>query len=293
MKLSKIVVCLLVYSFLLIHLSKGQNSIQEQIASSLLWKIEGKNIPNASYLFGTIHLIPKDSFMILPELEAAIKKVDKLILEVEMDTASLFASAMDMILPPTQTLNHLLDSVEFEYLTSFMKDSIPFPVPMYHMIKPIFLTQQIATSYCIDGEQMVYELYLNSKFKALKKPVSGLETAHEQLSWLNEIPLEEQAAMLMETVRNPRLACDEFMKMVKLYRKQDLSKLLKLTEEEKEMKNYTSMLLDNRNANWIDQIVSQAESQSLLVAVGAAHLAGEKGVISLLRKKGYTLTPVF
>ncbi len=120
-----------------------------------------------------------------------------------------------------------------------------------------------------------------------------MKTAGEQIEWLNSISLEEQISMLMETVRYPAKACIQYNEMITLYRRQDLGKLLALTEEEEEMKNYTGILLDDRNKAWIDQILDMAREQSLLVAVGAAHLAGDTGVINLFKEKGYKISPVF
>ncbi|HEX2607399.1 MAG TPA: TraB/GumN family protein, partial [Flavisolibacter sp.] len=54
----------------------------------------------------------------------------------------------------------------------------------------------------------------------------------------------------------------------------------------------TNLLLYNRNANWAKKLDGLLEQNSLVVAVGAGHLPGEKGVISLLRKAGYKVEPV-
>ncbi len=143
--------------------------------SSLLWKLEGEGLTTPSYIFGTIHLIPKDSFLLFNALEEAIEKADQLVLEIEMDTASLMASASSMMLPPDKTLNKLLPEEDFDLLKNFISDSLSLPIPMFQMIKPIFLTQHIATSYCVEGDQMVYELFLSEQFKEQNKPVVGLE----------------------------------------------------------------------------------------------------------------------
>ena len=58
------------------------------------------------------------------------------------------------------------------------------------------------------------------------------------------------------------------------------------------MSSFSDILLYRRNANWVMKLKTLMAGKSLLVAVGAGHLPGEKGVISLLRKAGFTVTPV-
>jgi uncharacterized protein YbaP (TraB family) len=78
-----------------------------------------------------------------------------------------------------------------------------------------------------------------------------------------------------------------------LYKNQDLDKIDELSrKEDAGMDKYMDLLLYDRNRKWAKALPGLFSSQSLLVAVGAAHLPGENGVINLLRKQGYTVTPV-
>jgi hypothetical protein len=52
------------------------------------------------------------------------------------------------------------------------------------------------------------------------------------------------------------------------------------------------LLLYARNRKWAKELKTLMPGGTLLIAVGAAHLPGEQGVINLLRKDGYTVTPV-
>ena len=56
--------------------------------------------------------------------------------------------------------------------------------------------------------------------------------------------------------------------------------------------NYTDILLYNRNRNWVAKLKTLLPSKALVIAVGAGHLPGEQGLINLLRKEGYNVTPV-
>jgi uncharacterized protein len=261
------------------------------VENALLWEISGKNLQQPSYLYGTIHLIPQDSFFILPEVEQAMAASSRLVLEVALDGSAIFASALGMMMV-RPSLSDLLAPEDYAYLKHFMQDSLSTPLPMFQMIKPLFIAQHISSNYCAVQESTSYEMYFMEVFQKMQKPLSGLETAKEQMKYLDAISLEEQAQNLMETVRNPRLACDQFNEMVRMYRAQDLAMLAAYTQEDPEMGQHLDQLLDARNMNWISPIEEMAARESVFIAVGAGHLPGPNGVISLLRKQGYLLKPL-
>jgi uncharacterized protein YbaP (TraB family) len=81
--------------------------------------------------------------------------------------------------------------------------------------------------------------------------------------------------------------------MMNAYRSQELKKLEEITKKEDlGMERFTEIMLYNRNRQWAEKLERIMVGQSLVIAVGAGHLPGEKGVISLLRKKGYKVEPV-
>lgn len=259
--------------------------------NSLLWEISGHGLKKSSYLYGTIHIIPKDSFFITPEVEQTMQKSSRLVLEVALDGSAIMASAMGMMMIKP-TLSDLLTEDDYDYLRTFMKDSLSTPLPMFQMIKPIFIAQHIASSYCMTEDVSSYEMYFMEEFQKMDKPLSGLETASEQMKYLDAITLEEQAENLMQTVRNPRESCEQYHDMVRLYRSQDLTSLAKLTQEDAELGDHLDKLLDERNQNWISKIEEMTAKESVFIAVGAGHLPGENGVIALLRAQGYTVSPL-
>jgi uncharacterized protein YbaP (TraB family) len=80
--------------------------------------------------------------------------------------------------------------------------------------------------------------------------------------------------------------------LIYYYQKQDLPKLDALINSDPTTSTYRRVLLDNRNRNWIPVMMSLMREKPMFVAVGAGHLSGEEGVIQLLRKEGFVLTPV-
>ena len=128
--------------------------------------------------------------------------------------------------------------------------------------------------------------------KANNMEIKGLEQVEDQLKIFDEIPYSLQAQEFAETVLNIDSVKKSFNDMLVLYKQKDLSALNNMMDDEDGFSDYSDLLLTNRNEKWISEIIEQAKIEPTFFAVGAAHLGNEVGVINLLRKKGYTVTPV-
>ena len=81
--------------------------------------------------------------------------------------------------------------------------------------------------------------------------------------------------------------------MMKIYSEQKVDKLIPMIQKQSpEFMNFADIFLYNRNKAWIPKIESEIKDKSCFIAVGAAHLFGEEGLIDLLKKNGYSLTAI-
>ncbi|WNJ18566.1 TraB/GumN family protein [Pontibacter sp. G13] len=272
---------------------------EEDSWNHLFWKIEGQGLKNASYLYGTIHVIPKDSFYLDKSVTRLFKKADKIVMEIdpsEMQSGGLGAlvnSFRGMLMPKDTSLQSLIGDQAFLSLQRFMKDSIDTPFPLYQRMRPIYISQYISTEYCTEEELDSYEIRFMEMAEDKGIPIIGLETATEQADVLNSISLTEQAEMLTDVLSNPQKSCEQMEEMVSLYRRQDLIGLSELIGEADEFsERMDNALLRDRNQNWIPKLADWMNEESLFIAVGAGHLIGPDGLIVLLRNMGYTVSPV-
>jgi len=117
-----------------------------------------------------------------------------------------------------------------------------------------------------------------------------------QAGVLDSIPYKLQAQQLVTYIDSADTGEKEDKQMKEMfdaYRNQDLKKLENLmVETDPGMAGFTDVLLYHRNQNWVKKLKTLLAEKALIIAVGAGHLPGEKGLINLLRKEGYTLTPV-
>ncbi|MDX1907128.1 MAG: TraB/GumN family protein [Bacteroidia bacterium] len=272
-------------------------SAQTPTENTLLWEISGPGVRKSSFLFGTIHVMPRDSFYIPASLERIIPQTEQLVLEIPVDLkpADMMAVLSGMMMPKGQELQTLMPDSSYRAFVQFVTDSLDQHIKTYSRLKPIYSSQQISLKYCMDGQTESYEMYLNKRYKKDKKEVSGLETLQEQLRMLDEIPMEDQVAGLAEIAYAPHEMCDQFAELVSAYRNQDLTRLATLMEEEdgENWEQTKTTLLDDRNQKWISLISELIRKNTVLIAVGAGHLGGEYGVVNLLRQAGYEVKPVF
>jgi uncharacterized protein YbaP (TraB family) len=82
----------------------------------------------------------------------------------------------------------------------------------------------------------------------------------------------------------------DFNRMVDLYFAENLAELQRLTAEEmKEFPELNRKLLEDRNRAWIPEMQRYSTLLSTFYAVGAAHLPGPEGVLTLLEQAGWTV----
>ncbi|MBK6935689.1 MAG: TraB/GumN family protein [Chitinophagaceae bacterium] len=167
---------------------------------------------------------------------------------------------------------------------------------MIEKYKPLLASAMLMESTMVCEEQVAMEQLIMEEAKKHGKSIEGMETAAFQMSIFDSIPYKIQAEELakMVSVDNKEAEGEKELKdMMDAYREQDLTKLGDMiSKSEAGMMQYEDILLNNRNHNWTEKMKKLMPEKSLVVAVGAGHLPGDKGVINLLRKAGFTVEPV-
>ncbi|MFY7667619.1 MAG: TraB/GumN family protein [Crocinitomicaceae bacterium] len=258
---------------------------------SLLWEVKTKEGKTCSYLFGTIHAIDETKFYFPKKLEKIASKCDAICLEIAGISSN----------PPSIEKLMMTDKSLQDLFTKSQMDSIHYWAERFLLMKPNqfdenfgqakpFLLLQFILKTSLPEDIKSYELVLEETAKKNNQELLGFETVDFQLSLFDQMTLDEQVRMVMESLRDEKNAKNKFEEMQQVYLEQDLDQLYKMTKDESTTLNRS--FLEDRNIDWIPKIEEITKNKIVFIAVGAAHLAGPEGVIELLINKGFQVLPV-
>ena len=260
-----------------------------------LWKVADED--TTIYLFGTVHVLPKELEWYDATIATALKGSDMIVTEIKMDKASeaeLQELSMKLgLLPPGTTLRSLLTPEQTAaYEAGLAK--LGAPPEAFDPVKPwlagltLSLLPLMQQGY--DPNSGVEKILLA---KAGTKPQGALETAEFQLGIFDNMPTEAQVAFMMEAVEGMDEIKPMLDRMVAEWAEGDAAELANIMNEGMTDPAVAEALLYSRNANWAEWIDTRLdEPGTVFIAVGAGHLAGAKSVQDYLAQKGITVARV-
>ncbi|WP_196893611.1 TraB/GumN family protein [Aureivirga marina] len=275
----------------LLFLVVNYGCAQQKLENSTLWKISGNGLEKPSYLFGTIHVYCGEVPFDKEDLEA-MDKTEQLALEVDMSNPAAMQQEVFKysFLPTGKSITESLTAQEVKKLDSLFTKKIGVPFATFQTMKPILTSSFLITKMIDCKSIMSYEDAILQKFKKQNKKISGLETISDQMKALDAMPFELQVQGLKDLVNEPDKMKSYLEKMITVYDQENIEELLLVMNEDESFDEVSSKaLLDTRNKNWIPVMKEKMKKAPTFFAVGAGHLAGENGLINLLRKAGYTV----
>lgn len=265
-------------------------------SGELMWKIEKEGLPGASYLYGTIHLMPEEEFFIPADAEQALSECQSLTLEanVDMGIKEQMALAQTMMLPAGKDYADYMSIKDYNAFRTYLMDSIGMKegkVDRYMKIKPLFLMGVILNEYYEDVE--MYEMEFIDMAKKQDKEILELEGATYQINLIDSIGL----AMFFPEAGDIEEIIPGYEKLLQSYLTKDLDEVYAMIMEDVDLTKEEDVLtmeylFHRRNAEWIPKIEKIITKETSFIAVGCGHLAGETGVVARLKAKGYTMTPM-
>ncbi|MEY3085323.1 MAG: hypothetical protein RL037_1503, partial [Bacteroidota bacterium] len=147
--------------------------LSSSLFGQLLWKISGSNFKETSYLYGTIHAVPKDKFVVSPILSSAFESCDALALEIDLNISlkDQIGMAQEMILPKGQSLKNYLSNEEFNRFKSYCLDTLGMKkskVKKLLRLKPFFTSSILLQEQL--GAIKGYDQYFNEEAKKRNIP---------------------------------------------------------------------------------------------------------------------------
>jgi uncharacterized protein YbaP (TraB family) len=217
------------------------------------------------------------------------------------------ADAMRM--PDGKSLKELLSEDEMARLNDYMRSVMgaDFTNPMIEMQMGKFTPAAVMTQLQIVQYMKVtpgfnpaalIDVYFQNEAAKAGKPVIGFENVDFQVSVLYKgSSLERQKEQLFCMVDNPEKTLQTVKDIANAYFAQELAKLEQLANEDMDgdcgsTPEEKDALIYDRNADWAEKIPAIIGEKPTLFVVGALHLPGERGLLQLLKNKGYTVESV-
>lgn len=263
-------------------------------AHGLLWKIEAAGV-KPSYVFGTIHSDDARVTALPAEVTRALDTSNRFIMEALIDADGLALMAQAMFFNDGRTLEQVAGK---ELYADSVKALTARGLPTLGVEneKPWAVMMTLSMPPPKTGEYL--DLILETRATRENKAVSGLETMQEQIAVFNDLPMPDQIALLKEAVHTQQDFAKEFEALIQAYLARDLTTLAEISsqhepDEDQMYRAITDRLLTKRNIRMAERMAPTLREGHAFIAVGAAHLPGENGLLNLIEKAGYRVTPVF
>lgn len=277
---------------------KKEESSEDKLdddGQSLLWKISGNGLEQPSYLYGTMHMISKEHFVMGAQMKSKLEQSDALVMEVE-DIMSASLKSMNLMKLDSGHVSDYFTPAQYDSVLTWAEEEMGIDKETFDtkfgQMKP-FMILQLVTQQQFEGPTKSYELEFIKMANEADLEMLGLETIEQQIGFFDEIPKEKMADLLLKSIRDQEEADHMTDDLTRLYYEQKTDSLLTfMLKSSPEMMEFENLLLYDRNKAWIPKIEKIIKEQQAFIAVGAAHLFGENGVIDLLEKKGYKVTPL-
>ncbi|MDR4988513.1 MAG: TraB/GumN family protein [Bacteroidales bacterium] len=261
------------------------------VSAQLLWKVEGSGLSQASYLYGTMHILCPDDFHISEQVLKAYQNADALVLELDPTNPAVLAEMQQLSLNPGfENIYKTLPEEDYEKIDRVLIKNFGAGLDQLGVMKPFVLISMLTMTLFPCEQLESPEIYFVGLANEDGREIIDLETAALQMGIFDEIPTDLQ---MQEMLRMLDLeGVEEFQAMKKAYLAEDLLALDEVMTSNAMMKEWEHLILSDRNKQWVKDLVPVMPEKSLFIAVGAGHLPGEEGVIELLRKEGFRVTPV-
>jgi uncharacterized protein YbaP (TraB family) len=268
------------------------------VANPALWAVSDAD--TTVYLFGTIHLLPKNYSWRSPRLDQAVAGSQQLMVETIVDEnnphemlAALSSLAFARNLPP---ITQRVPPAKRAALEAAIKNS-GIPRAIFDQMETwaaafMLLGNQFRAMGLKGGEGV--EAVLRNNFTSQGKPIGQLETNREQLGFFDTLPESAQRQLLEGAIEDSKTMRKDFQGMLAAWTRGDVDAIAKTFNRDLSASpEIKDALIRRRNANWSRWIEQRmAAPGSVLIAVGAGHLAGSDSVVAMLQREGYKVRRV-
>lgn len=263
----------------------------------LLWRIEG-GAAQASHVFGTIHVSDKRVTQLPPVVARVLDEARSLSIEIGIDSANLITLARRMVFLDGRDLPGAVGP-ELYGRTAALTAGLGIPEAALRLFRPWAIA--LILSVPPQNPAEVLDQVLAGAARAQGKPVHELETVEEQIGVFEGLQDADQVLLLRRAVENHEHMPRAIERVIEAYLGRDLAAMSRISDEtaggSSEVRRLNEIvnrrLIHERNVRMAERMQARLKEGGAMVAVGALHLYGERGVLAELERRGWRLTRVY
>lgn len=264
----------------------------------LLWRVEKEGGP-VSYVLGTFHSTDARLRALPPEIDEALDRSRLAAFELLDSPAGAEKMSAAMQLPPDRRLGDILGPDLFRRTLDAVAP-LGVPVEALQRLKPwalsIFLIAPPMELVRLAQGEPAFDNWLQAEARRRGKAVAALETHEEQIEVFDGMSEAEQVAMVTDMLSDHARIATQYNRMFRSYLKGDTGMLMEEANDVSGVSDraaaerFKQRLIDDRNRIMAARILPLLRDGGAFVAIGAAHLPGEEGVLARLEGRGYRVT---
>ncbi len=277
--------------------SEPEMRAEQATPGLFLYAVHGPN--GTSHLLGTMHVGFGFEEVLTDDARARFRQAERVLLEADVSSADPGLMQARALLPDGQSLRLLLGEPSWNLLVERLGSHIP--PPFMERLKPwlpavtlgLLDLEGALQELKPDARNHMMDLEVMAVARAEKKQLMFLETIDEQLAMFDQVPLDEQIGELRRSLSDG--SSHQGRTMLRAFAEGDeeaLAQSLFEPEQVAQAPGFFDVVLNQRNTRWLPVLEQEIARGRAFVAVGAAHLLGERGILAQLRERGYVVTRV-
>lgn len=255
------------------------------MTKTLLWKFWRKDPNDCQYILGTIHTSTQEAMQFRDLAEACIDRVALYAGEMDLNAVDENTLLHFLRLPGEQKLSDLFSVRKYTRYKRLISKACHLDLDDLARFSPFYITNLLAEQSLPRTAGMPLDHALWTYATLAGKDMTGLESFQDQCSIMQQIPLDYQIKTFKDSMRRFNTFRKKTGLLNTLYAAGELDLLYKYSK--KSMGSMRKLMIYERNQKMIHRISELISSQSCFIAVGAAHLGGDKGIIAGLKRNGY------
>lgn len=264
--------------------------------SSILWEISGNNLTTTSYLMGTPKFIGEKEFYLPEEATSRLVQCAIFTVEDQVDHHAQHELNKAIHFAKGKTLQSVMTKEEYDRLVAFFQSEFGIDKKTfethYAKFKPLALSITM-TRLSLKEHVKFYDIELLTLAKKNNLTTYSLEPIEREAAALEKFPIADQVKALLHSVDHFDVQKSEYQKLMADYPKGKLDEIFAYTLHPTENNPvFLEEFYYKRNEEWLPKIEKMMKEKPSFLALGISHLEGDRGVLNLLRSKGYILTPV-